>query len=478
MSGWIKSLGKDTLVYGIGYGATRFLQLIILPIIAKALTLSEFGYYSNYVIFYSFAGGLMIFGLDSAVTRFFFDSDDKKYHQRLFSNAFFFVLGVSLLTVCTFFVFSSLLLEMLGVPPAYGSTLNYVILCIPAVAINGFLLSWFKWKREKIKFLVNSGSSIVLLLLPLLLVPYVTFDFIFQVIFWSQLSIAVFSAFLARSYLRLHFGFATMRPLLIYGLPWMLVFLFGASRSYLDRVFLTKYLTDDLYGVYNFSVRIATLLSLVLTAFDMSFGPLAFKIWNNEGAPLFFARLQSIYLFFISAFACFICIMSPLIIQLLGGAKYAGSESILPILLFAAIPLSLINFSSLGATYAKKSIISTITLLIGLMVVLILNFFLTSRYLQYGATIASLVGHLAIIISGYYFSFKYYKIPFAFGRDGAMFIFFLTLSLVSVNFQITSSIYYEILIESIILAIILILFVAFGFKEEYKKALSHLKFRR
>lgn len=477
MSGWIKSLGKDSLVYGVGYGVTRFLQIIILPIIARSLSLSEFGYYSNYVIFYTFAGGLFIFGLDSAVTRFFFDSESKKYHRQLLSSAFFFITGLSLFAVTFFFIFSSELLSLLGIPLLYKSSLIYVLLCITPVAINGFLLTWFKWKRERIKFLLNSGCSVVFLLIPLLLISKVEFIHIFQILFWSQLAIALMSGFMARDYLRPHFNGKVMLALLSYGFPWMLVYLFGASRTYLDRMFLTRYLNDDIYGIYNFSVRIASLLSLVITAFDMSFGPLAYSIWNKEGAREFFGRLQTIYVFMISVLATAICIFSPVIIQLLGGLKYAGAERILPILLFAAIPLSLINFSNLGAAYAKKSIISTITLFIGLSVVLLLNFVLTARYLQYGATTASLVGHLAIIISGYYFSNKYYKIPFSYLKDGLIFLLFLSLSILSVNYSTTDDVYFDILFKAIVLTLITIFSIFLLFKKEFKEAMVKIGMR-
>jgi O-antigen/teichoic acid export membrane protein len=297
------------------------------------------------------------------------------------------------------------------------------------------------------------------------------------VIFWSQLVIFVLSSLLAHDYIRLNFSRSALRSLLAYGFPWMLVFLFGASRTYLDRAFLTQYLSSDLYGVYNFSVRVASLLSLVITAFDMSFGPLAFSIWNKETAPAFFARLQSLYTFLICAFACAICVFSPLIIQVLGGEKYAGSENILPILLFAAIPLSLINFSNLGINHAKKSILSTVTLFFGLVVVLILNFLLTRHYLQYGATTASLIGHLVIIITGYYFSTKYYKIPFAYAKDSMVFLLFLVLSVISVNFTFSPYIYYEMLIESVILAIVIILLVIFVYNNEYRRGLSAIGVR-
>ncbi len=473
MSGWIKSLGKDSLVYGIGYGVTRFLQIIILPIIAGALTISEFGYYSNYVIFYSFTGGLFIFGLDSAVPRYFYDSEDTTYHQKLFSSALYFILLISLVSVIVLYFFPATLLNILNIPYTYKDALPYVLLCIPALALNGYFLTWFKWRRQKIYFLINSGGTVILLLLPLLFFSSVTFIYIFKVLFWSQLVVSFISAILASNYIRPYFSFKLLGTLLKYGFPWLLVFLFGASRSYLDRVFLTRYLSDEIYGLYNFSIRISTLISLVITAFDMSFGPLAFSIWNKEGAQVFFAKLQSLYTFLISSIACVITILSPLIIRLLGGEKYEGAENILPILLFAAIPLSLINFSNLGTAYAKKSFLSTLSLFIGFITVLILNLFLTRHFLQYGATSASLVGHLFIIITGYYFSHKYYKIPFSYAKDAFIFLFFFIFSLLSVHFQLSNEFYLNMVFQLFTLVMVGGFLFLRLFPGQYKKILYY-----
>jgi O-antigen/teichoic acid export membrane protein len=478
MQGWAKNLFKDSLVYGLGYGVSRFLQIIILPIIAQALSLSEFGYYSNYVIFYTIVGGFFVLGLDSAVARYFYDSDDKKYHRQLFSSAFYFILLLSAISVSVFFLFPSALLSIIGIPDAYGNALYYVLLCIPAVTLNNFLLSWFKWKRQKFFFLINSAGSVILLLLPLLIVESVSFIYIFQVIFWSQLCVAVISIVLASGYIRFEFNRKLMLDLLKYGFPWMLVFVFGISRTYLDRAFLLQYLNDDVYGLYNFSVRIATLLSVVITAFDMSFGPLAFSIWNKEGAPEFFSRLQSLYTFFISVVACSIAIASPLIIQLLGGAKYAEAEKILPLLLFAAIPLSLINFSNLGTVYAKKSFLSTVSLFAGFAVVLLLNFLLTPVYLQYGATSASLIGHLVIVIAGYFLSRKYYRVPFAYAKDGFVFLFFFTISLLAVHYPLSELVYNNILFQVAALIAIVLLFGFIFFRQDYKKLVKRFRLSR
>lgn len=479
MSGWIKSLWKDSIVYGIGYGVSRFLQIIILPIIAQSLTLSEFGYYSNYVIFYTFAAGFFVFGLDSAVARFFYESTDKNYHKKLLSTAFFFILLLSIISVAGISFMPGSVLTALKIPGEYSSAMPYVLACIPAVSLNNLFLSWFKWNRQKVYFLINSGGSVLLLLLPLLITGKVSFIYIFQVLLAGQVVVAFISAFLARSYLGVSFDVKILRPLLVYGFPWLLVFLFGVSRTYLDRIFLTQYLKDDVYGIYNFSVRIATLISLVITAFDMSFGPLAYSIWNKPGAPLFFARLQSMYIFLISVVGCVICVAAPLIVQLLGGAKYQGAEKILPLLVFAAIPISLINFSNLGTAYAKKSFLSTLSLFIGFSAVLILNLLFTHIYLQVGAAASSLAGHVMIVIAGYIFSRKYYHIPFNFTKDALIFLLFFCLAIAAVHFPLFDNMFVNMAVQLLAISVLTILFLIFIFPDEMTKvgnAIRGIKF--
>lgn len=475
MKGWIKYLLQDSLIYGIGYGLSRFLHIIILPIIAGALTLSEFGYYSNLVIFYTILGGFFVFGLDSAVARFFYDSEERRYHQKLLSTSLLFIFLISLICVLGLLQFRDLLLQIIGVPKTYNQALPSVLYCVPILALNNFFLSWFKWKRQKKFFLINSSATIVFLLIPLLLVKTISFTFIFQVVLWSQLLVVIISTLLASTYIRYYFDTVLLTSLLRYGLPWMLVFLLGISRTYLDRIFLTHSLNEDLYGLYNFSIRIATLLSILITAFDMSFGPLAFSIWNKSEAPPFFSRLQSVYILIISSVASLISIVSPFLILKLGGEKYNGSEKILPFLLFAAIPLSLINFSNLGTTYAKKSYLSAGALFGGFATVLLLNFLLTPYYLQYGAAIASLTGHIVIIIVGYFLSNRYYPIGFSYLKDTMIYFSFFFLSLIFTNLSFISNIYGRIILQTTILIVLITIILLFFFREDLRRVLSYLK---
>lgn len=475
MSGWLKNLLKDSMVYGIGIGISRFLQIIILPVIAHSLTLAEYGYYSNYVIFYTVAVGMLMLGIDSSVARFMFDSEQKSYQRKIFSISFFCLLLVGILFACICSLFPASVITLINVPVRYEDTFVYVLLIVPCMLMNNFFQAWFKWKRQKIYFLVNTVGTVFFLLLPLLSADKITLPYIFRTILFSHVIVMIISTLLVREFIRPVFDSRLFVALLKYGFPWMLVYFFGLSRIYLDRFFLTHYLTDDVYGAYNFSIRLASFLTLITTAFDMSFGPFAFSIWKKDNAPEFFARIQSAYVFLIGTIACFITILSPVLVNLLGGEKFHGAEEILPYLMFAGIPLSLINFSSLGVNYAKKSFLSTVTLAAGFSVVLVLNTLFTPRFLQFGAVNASLVGHLCIIACGYFLSQRYYKINFHYAKDGILFLSLLGLSVLFSKIHFNSNLFQDITIKMLTLAAIAMFVLIIAFQPEYKKITSMLK---
>ena len=216
MIGWLKNLLKDSLVYGIGFGISRFLQIIVLPIIAHALSLAEYGYYSNYVIFYSIAGGVFVLGLDSSVARFMFDSDDKNYHRKLFSVSFFCLLIVSLLFAGICSLYPSSLLRIINIPESYKQALPFALFIIPCMVMNNFFLTWFKWKRQKYYFLINTIGTVFFLLVPLLVAGKVSFIYIFQTIFFGQLVVVIISTILARGYIRFVFDGPLLGALLKY----------------------------------------------------------------------------------------------------------------------------------------------------------------------------------------------------------------------------------------------------------------------
>jgi len=472
---WVSSLIKDSLVYGLGFSVSRFIQLFTLPLIAKALSVAEYGYYSNYLIFYTIAGGALLLGMDNAVARFSADAKTDEESRIVFSNGLMVVVTLSILALGVFFVIPEVIIDLINVPTKFHSAFLFVATAVPFLVLNNFFLSWFKWKRQKWIFLSNVIGSVICLLVPLISSDNLEFDFIFICILFSQAAPALFSFIFTFKLLRLKPSRYLLWSMIKYGLPWMFVFILGLSRSYLDRFFLMHNLSVESYGIYNFSVRISTFISLAISAFDRSFGPLAFSIWKRDFAPVLFARIQSLYILVVALIACFISAASRLLVFLLGGEKFVGAESIVPLLLFSSIPLSLINFSNLGIVYAKKATMNLSTLIIGFLTVLLLNVILVPPFLQYGSASASILGHLAIVTAGYYISYKYYRIPFYFLKDFVLFSALFALATLLVEIEINSSIIVDAAVKvSIVLAVgFSCVFVVFG--EEARKVQAHLR---
>src|SRR5207245_29552 len=114
-----------------------------------------------------------------------------------------------------------------------------------------------------------------------------------------------------------------------------------------------------------------------------------------------------------------------------------------------------------------------ITLLIGFSVVLLGNFLLTPQFHEYGAVVASLIGHVMIITSGYLLSQKYFSIPFNYQKDGLLFLGFLGLSIGMINFNFSPKMSIDLLVKTISLFVLVGVLISIFFRDEYSKTIGY-----
>ena len=73
-----KFLVKDTIIFGIAQGVSRSFALITFPLLSRNLTVMEYGTLDFFLTLSGFITILLIFGQDSAVARFFYDTEKVK----------------------------------------------------------------------------------------------------------------------------------------------------------------------------------------------------------------------------------------------------------------------------------------------------------------------------------------------------------------------------------------------------------------
>src|SRR5690348_5422069 len=86
----LKKLSGESLVYGLGQAGGRAVQLLLVPILTRALTPQAYGV-SDLIVAYSQTVVLvLVFGMDGALARFFYQEPDRQARVRMVSTSLLF----------------------------------------------------------------------------------------------------------------------------------------------------------------------------------------------------------------------------------------------------------------------------------------------------------------------------------------------------------------------------------------------------
>jgi len=467
----LRFLIKDTALYGVANAFSKVISFLTLPIIVKQIDASEFGIWNLLTIIGGIICAVSIFGMDSAVVRYYFDDKKEEHQKNIFSQGFFVQLVLVFFFILVGFIIPGALLWSVNVSNIYINSLYLILVWVPGSIFIQYLQNWFKWTFQRTKFLILSlgytGINLVLLFIffqfgklslnYILLVQAVSASLFSLVGIWWCRKLFVFKP-----------DWAIINKLIIFGFPMMFVMAISILSPSLDRIFLVRFLDAEQLGIYSFGQKLSAIMTVGVVAFQAAFGPFAFSIWETPDASRTFSRFQSYYILLAGAIALGICSFGKPLIVLMGTEKYFGTEKYLPYLVLGVMIYGLYSFASLGIFYSKKIRFNLLALTIGIGCNVLFNFIFIRHFREYGAAAGFLFGNTVLVLIGYYFSSKYYKISFSSVKD---FILILVLGAGALASTLTvhDHIWIDALIKSII-GITSFLFIGFIFLTGNEKA--------
>ena len=93
---------ENFLVYGLGGMISRFVPMLMLPIITRLYPGSEYlGLNDLSTTFISFASALAVCGMYDAMFRLFFDDESLEWQQKICSTNWITTLGKSIIVFCS-----------------------------------------------------------------------------------------------------------------------------------------------------------------------------------------------------------------------------------------------------------------------------------------------------------------------------------------------------------------------------------------
>lgn len=342
----IKSLAKDTAIYGLSSIVGRFLNYLLVPLYTYTLkSCSDYGIVSDLYAQTALVLVILTFGMETTFFRFV---NKEERPLDVFSTALLMVGGVSVLFLALVLGFLPQLSSALG----YDEHPWYIGMMAIIVAMDAFqaiLFGYLRYKKQAIRFAMLKMTfifiNIVLNVIAYVALPkfmddwQITAGYTFIInLICTSIIMLLFLPELRQCPWR--FDKQYFRTMLSYTWPMLILGIAGILNQVAGQILLPRILPREegrhALGIYNACVKIAMIMAMITQAFRYAYEPVVFAGHKDKNNPELLAKTMKYFIIF--TLLAFLCVMG--YIDLLGliiGESYRVGLSIVPIVMAAEI---------------------------------------------------------------------------------------------------------------------------------------------
>jgi O-antigen/teichoic acid export membrane protein len=403
---------KNISLYTFSSLLAKFFSLLAIPIIARNLTIKEYGEFTILISVVVLIQSIFLFGFEHSLNYYFNKFRSSIGKKILVSTQLLFILLTYFLT----FVPISLLLS--GKVEYVNLILFWGFIAV-LIAYFGTLL--------RVDMLVSIFIKSQILQSVVLLVAVYLFVVVYQLSLQGALYANIFSMtmsvmyifFSIKKYLIFNFNIKLFKKVLHYGLPLMPAGIMLWASMQLDRYYILFFLDEYLLGIYGFSLSIAMIPLLLKAAFKNAIDPFIMKAFHREALKTkkYISSYFTLSLFIFGFLFLFLSIFAHEIVLLVGGLKYLESIPYIPWLLLIASITTLNQYFVYGLNFTKTNKLILRGLIYMLIINVILAYVLIGIFNIYGVILANLIANISYTIYLYKKSNELYPIEHNFSMN-------------------------------------------------------------
>lgn len=427
----VKSLAKDTAIYGLSSIVGRFLNWLLVPLYTIKLTQGEYGIITNIYAYVALTLIVLTYGMETGFFRFV-NRDDCKNPMRVYSTSLISLAVTSVLFIVAVFVFLTPLSRGLDCAEHPG----YIGMMAIAVAVDAFTsipFSYLRYKQRPVKFAMlkclNIGINIGLNLLFFLVVfnPEIGVGYIF---FANMLASVVLLPLLYKELtgFRWEMDFGLLKRMLKYSFPLLILGIAGIMNQNLDKILFPVLASNmpDAYaqlGIYGACCKVALVMMMFTQAFRFAYEPFIFAKNRAENADKFKAYSDVMKFFVVFAMIIFLGVMFYMpILQLFIAPGFRSGLQVVPIVMIADLFFGVFFNLSLWYKLTDKTIWGTWFSLIGLVITLGMNVMLVPRIGYMGCAWAAFACYGTMMVVSYFVGRAKHPLRYPVKRISAYFI--------------------------------------------------------
>jgi O-antigen/teichoic acid export membrane protein len=430
LPGAIGRLGKDSFLYGSGQMMNRAVQAAVLYLLTRVFPPAEFGVVDLVMTVSVLATLFIIFGMDSALARSFYDAPDSEARRtKAMTSALHRVIGgglIGLVLVIWARPVSVLLLRS----ASYEKYVRLLGWGIPFSSFFAFCNEALRVTFQPKKFIgLNAFNAILLGGLTLWFVKFLRLSV--AGVFWAKLfadaSTALVGVVLVRHVLTRRGGsWADFRTMIAYGAPLVPMALIYYALTYADRQVLVRMSTMTDVGVYGLAARIATPVLMAIAAFQLAWGPSAFAAARQEGHGAIYSRVLNLYVAGGAAVALLTAFAAPLLVRIVP-QSYEGAWKPGGLLALSAVANGAYYIVAVGVQLKRENGWLVLTTAVAAVVTIGLAILWVGRWGVTGVALATLVGFS--VSSALLYSVSQSRNPFPYRGLACLAIFLVAVAL-------------------------------------------------
>ena len=413
----LKSLAKDTAIYGLSSIIGRFLNYLLVPLYTAKLSAASGGYgvITNMYAYVALILVLLTFGMET--TYFRFTNKTHEDSMRVYSTTLISVGTVAL----AFVALVVLLLSPISQAMGYGDHPSYVWVMAVTVAIDAFLCIPFAYLRQQkkaIKFaalkLLNIVMSIVLNVVYFALLDgkEVGYAFYINLVCSAMLGVCLFKELTGFRYV---LDAALLRRMLRYSWPILILGIAGILNQTADKMlFPYLYHNADMreqLGIYGAASKIAMIMAMITQAFRYAYEPIVFAGVKDKDQHEMYAKAMKYFVIF--TLLAYLMVVGYLnVLKHLIGSDYWIGLRVVPIVMAAEIMMGIYFNLSFWYKVIDRIIWGAVFSGIGCTVLLVVNILFVSRYGYMACAWGGVAGYGVAMITSYLVGQKYYPLDY------------------------------------------------------------------
>ena len=405
--GGLKSLAKDTAIYGLSSIVGRFLNYLLVPLYTHYMPKEsgDYGVSTNIYAYTALILVLLTFGMETTLFRF--ANEEKEKSDTVFSTGFGLIASLTVVFLALVFGFITPIADKLG----YAEHHNYLLMMAAVVAMDALQalpFSYLRFQKRPIRFAslkmlfiaLNIGLNVLFFVV--LHKTSVSYVFLLNLACTGVISLL----FLPQLFkIQWHFDWTLLRRMISYSWPILILGVAGILNQVADKIIFPLVYPDEAdaqvqLGIYGSCVKIAMIMAMITQAFRYAYEPIVFAKAKDGDKNEYYAVAMKYFLVF--TLLAFLFVMGYIdVLQLILGKGYREGMAVVPIVMVAEIMMGVYFNLSFWYKLIDKTIYGAWFSLAGCSVLFLVNYLFIPQYSYMACAWGGVAGYGTAMVLSY-----------------------------------------------------------------------------